>query len=262
MNLQEALSLGSKGVISLVGAGGKTSLMSALARELVSSGRKVLTTTTTRIFMPDGDRFSSTIVSDVAEEIVAQAKVLLGDHAHLTAGAAFLKDQGKLNGLNPSVIENVLHSGLFDFIIIEADGAARRSLKACAPHEPVVPQFSDRIVALAGLDAVAKPLTDEWVFRPSIFSRITGLESGQDITESSIALAMVYDMSSLSETRGESLKIAFLNKADNEQAQKAGERIAAFLEKEDESIFDRIIIGTLNPEPAIFQCKVVLQGRA
>jgi probable selenium-dependent hydroxylase accessory protein YqeC len=252
MNLQGALCLGSKGVVSIVGAGGKTSLMYALARELVSSGRRVLTTTTTRIFMPGGDRSSATIISDVAGEIMAQAEVLLEDHSHLTAGATFLKDQNKLNGLKPSVIEDILHSALFDFIIIEADGAARRSLKVCAPHEPVVPSFSDRIVALAGLDAVAKPLTGTWVFRSALFSLITGLRSGQNITESSIASAMVHDISTLANTREESMKIAFLNKADNEQAQRAGERIAVFLEKESGEIYDRIIIGTLKPEPAIF----------
>jgi len=261
LNLQEALSLGSKGVISLVGAGGKTSLMYALARELVSSGRRVLTTTTTRIFMPEGDHFSAAIISDVAGEITAQAEVLLKDHSHLTAGSAFLKDQNKLNGLKPAVIESILHSGLFDFIIIEADGAARRPLKACAPHEPVVPLFSDRIVALAGLDAVAKPLTGELVFRSSIFSRVTGLAPMQEITESSIASVMLHDMSAISDTGRASMRIAFLNKADNRERRQAGERIAAIFEKEDRSIFHRIIIGTLKPTPTIYQCMEMEQER-
>ena len=255
MNIQEALSLGDRGVVSLVGAGGKTSLMYALSRELVSAGKRVLTTTTTKIFMPTREESPATIVSGLAEEIVEKAEVLLGDHSHLTVGSQYLPTHDNLGGLTPSVIEYILQSNLFDFIIIEADGAARRPLKACASHEPVVPVFSDRVVALMGLDVVAQPLTEEWVFRPSIFSRITGLELMQRVTESSIASIMIHDMSSIAVTGQESMKIAFkiafLNKADNLQALYAGERTAALLKKEGRGIFDRVVIGQLKAEPVI-----------
>jgi len=262
MNIQEALSLGDKGVISLVGAGGKSSLMYCLARELVSAGKKVLTTTTTKIYMPTRKESPVTIVSKVPEEIVEKAETLLRDHSHITVGSDYLQTHNKLNGLEPSVVEHVLQSNLFDFIIIEADGAAGRSLKACAPHEPVVPLFSNYIVALVGLDVMTKPLIEAWVFRSSIFSRITGLGLEQNITESSIALSMLHDMSSITTRGKESQKIAFLNKADNSKAVKAGKRIAALLDKNGNSIFHRIIIGELRPKPLIHQCRVVQQRRA
>ena len=257
MKIKYALSLGDKGVISLVGAGGKTSLMYSLAGELVSAGKRVLTTTSTKIFMPTRQESPATIVSGHPEEIVKKAEILLREHSHLTVGSRYLQNHDKLNGLEPSVIEYILQADLFDFIIIEADGAAGRSLKACAGHEPVVPLFSDCIVSLAGLDAVKKPLTEEWVFRSSIFSRITGLKLTQSITESSIASAMLHDMSSIVVTGQESLRIAFLNKADNLKALKAGERIATFItEKDSNAIFHRVIIGELRPEPLIHQCRV------
>ncbi|MCK7504559.1 MAG: hypothetical protein MZV70_11045 [Desulfobacterales bacterium] len=50
----DALLLHGGGVVSLVGAGGKTSLMYRLARELAGTGQAVLTTTTTRIYPPAG----------------------------------------------------------------------------------------------------------------------------------------------------------------------------------------------------------------
>jgi len=261
MNISEALSLDSRGVISLVGAGGKTSLMYALARELVSVGKRVLTTTTTKIFMPTRDQSPATVVSKVPEEIIVKADALLGDNSHLTVGSEYLQGLDKLNGLKPSVIEYILQSGLFDFIIVEADGAVRRSLKACAPHEPVVPLFSDRIVALIGLDVVPRPLTEEWVFRSSIFSRITGLELGQNITESSVASVMLHDMSSIAVAGQECTKIAFLNKADDLKAQKAGERIAVLLEEGGGSVFQRVVIGELRTKPVIHQCRVMGERR-
>jgi probable selenium-dependent hydroxylase accessory protein YqeC len=261
MNIRESLALGRKGIISIVGAGGKTSLMYALARELVATGKRVLTTTTTKIFSPTGEQSPATIVSRFPEEIVEKAELLLKKYSHLTVASEYLQAHHKLKGLESSAIEYIWRSNLFDFIVIEADGAARRSLKACAPHEPVVPRFSDRVVAMVGLDVVAKPLTEEWVFRSGIFSRITGLEPSEDITEASITSAIIHDMSSVSVSRQESMKIAFLNKADTLEALQAGERIAALIEKSGRAIFNRIIIGELGMEPFIHMCKTVQQRR-
>ncbi len=40
-------------LITLVGAGGKTTLMFALARELLTGHKKIITTTTTKIYPPE-----------------------------------------------------------------------------------------------------------------------------------------------------------------------------------------------------------------
>ena len=61
------------GVISLVGAGGKTSLMFRLAQELSAEGATVLTTTTTRIFMPGQGQSRCVILADTAEKILERA---------------------------------------------------------------------------------------------------------------------------------------------------------------------------------------------
>lgn len=163
--------------------------------------------------------------------------------------------------MNPAVLEDIYGANLFDFIIIEADGAARRSLKTCASREPVVPLFSDLIVSIVGLDVVAKPLSEEWVFRSGHFSRITGLELMREVTESSIASILLHDMSSITVTGQETMKIAFLNKADNVKAMISGERIADILEKSGSAIFDRIVIGELWTDPVIHQCRVLQHRR-
>ena len=48
-SLRHSLNLNGGGVISIVGAGGKTALMFRMARELAGGGDRVLTTTTTKI---------------------------------------------------------------------------------------------------------------------------------------------------------------------------------------------------------------------
>ena len=257
MDIKAALCLGESGVISLVGAGGKTSLMYALARKLVTIQKRVLTTTTTKIFRPTSEESAATIVSDDPKEIVLQAKSLLQDRLHLTVGCNDTPNKGKLKGLKPDDLGYIRQSNLFDFILIEADGAARRSLKACASHEPVVPQFSDIIVFLVGLDGVDRPLEEEWVFRSGLFSQISGLPLMRPVTESAIAAVLLHDMSSIHPAGKEMTRIAFLNKADHAKARIAGERIAVRLEQRCGGLFHRVIIGELKKEPVIHWCLVL-----
>ncbi|MCL5046062.1 MAG: putative selenium-dependent hydroxylase accessory protein YqeC, partial [Actinobacteria bacterium] len=53
MKLDAALALRPREVISFAGAGGKTSAMFRLARELAGQGHAVVATTTTAIFAPE-----------------------------------------------------------------------------------------------------------------------------------------------------------------------------------------------------------------
>ena len=116
---------GGGGIISLVGAGGKTSLMFRLARELSEKGDPVLTTTTTRICAPGESQSDKVIVGGSLDEIRKQAVAHLKRHRHLTAAAGLLEDQGKLIGLAPETVDALGESGLFRWIIAEADGAGR-----------------------------------------------------------------------------------------------------------------------------------------
>jgi probable selenium-dependent hydroxylase accessory protein YqeC len=249
--LRKALLLDAGGVISLVGAGGKTSLMFRLARELSAAGETVLTTTTTRIFMPGEGESGGVILADTAEAILAQAARKLNEHRHLTAAAGLSADPRKLAGLTPQTVDRLRASRVFDWIIVEADGAAGRPLKAPAAHEPVVPSSSGWLVGLVGLRALGRPLTDEWVFRAEMFSRITGLPLGASITEEAIAIALAHEQGVLKGAPGECRCLAFLNQADAPGASAAGFRIAGLLERLGGSRIQRTIVGQATGEPPI-----------
>ena len=66
-------------------------------------------------------------------------------------------------------------------LIIEADGAKCKSLKAPAAWEPVIPAFTDLVVVVVGLRDLMKPLSEEVVFRSELFSKITYLTMGAPI---------------------------------------------------------------------------------
>jgi probable selenium-dependent hydroxylase accessory protein YqeC len=249
--LRDALLLKDGGVVSLVGAGGKTSLMFRLARELSRAGERVLTTTTTRIHAPTVEQSPACILAVTAEEILERAAPALSCHRHITAAAGLSADPGKLAGLAPDTVDRLRASQVFDWVIVEADGAAGRPLKAPAEHEPVIPSSSGWLVGMVGLRALGKPLTDQWVFRAEMFSRITGLPPGAVVTEEAIAAALAHERGVLKGAPAECRCLAFLNQADAPGANAAGLRIAGLLKRLGGSRIQRAIVGQVLGEPPI-----------
>jgi probable selenium-dependent hydroxylase accessory protein YqeC len=225
--------------------------MYRLARELGGSGQAVLTTTTTRIYPPTADQCTVCILAPTAEGILEQAAGRLGKHRHITAAAGRVADSGKLSGLALEEIEKLQGSRVFDWIIVEADGAAGRPLKAPAAHEPVVPSGSGWLVGLIGLKAIGKPLTERWVFRPKAFARITGLTPGATVTPEAVAAALAHECGVLKGAPADCRCLAFLNQADDPCRRTAGLRIADLLGRIDGSPIQRTVVGHLLDNPPV-----------
>ena len=166
----------------------------------------------------------------------------------VTAASAYVASDNKLVGFRAEQIEELTRGDLFDWIVVEADGARHLSLKAPAPHEPVVPLSSHWVVAVAGLDAIGRPLTDEWVFRSSLFAEITGLTPGTAITEESVAAALIHENGIMKNCPAGALKYVFLNKADTEDRRLMGRKIAHILQEKKRMKLERVIIGALERE--------------
>ena len=96
-NLEEILCLEPRGVMSFVGGGGKTSLMFLLARQLVRSGMRVLTTTTTKIFVPTAEQSATVLIAIDPETILQQTSSRYNEIRHITAASELLAETGKLD---------------------------------------------------------------------------------------------------------------------------------------------------------------------
>ncbi|MBW1710296.1 MAG: putative selenium-dependent hydroxylase accessory protein YqeC [Deltaproteobacteria bacterium] len=253
VTLREKFQLGDRGVISLVGAGGKTTLMFTLARELARLGEPVLTTTTTKIFMPSREQSANVIITPHPEKLIKKALEFSKRDAYLTAAEGYLAGQGKLTGFEPEAINQLWETGLFRWILVEADGAARKPLKAPALHEPVIPSCSGWLVAVAGLDAVGKPLDDQWIFRAGLYSQITGLPLGEPITEESVATVILDEQGLMKGGPPQAKRFVFLNKADDERLFKVGQRIRSIITKRTSGKLEKVIIGALESEPLLIE---------
>jgi len=241
------------GVVSLVGAGGKTSLMFKLAQELSMTGEAVLTTTTTKIFEPEPDQSSCVIVSDSVTKMLDQAQKLIGKHPHITAARGRQPDTGKLIGFLPEAVDMIWESHLFRWIVVEADGAAGRPLKAPADHEPVVPACTSCLVGLAGLSGIGRPLTDQWVFRPERFAELAGISLDAGVTETAVADVFTHKNGIFKNAPAEAARIAFLNQADTPDNCAAGQRIAHLLKAKINTGLKRIVIGQTRADSPVLE---------
>jgi probable selenium-dependent hydroxylase accessory protein YqeC len=194
-------------VIAVVGSGGKTSAMHALAGQLTQAGHSVVITTTTKIHPPeDSSRLAQTL---------AQAKALSARHRLVWAGIP--QDGNKMTGIPHSL---PALAQLFDYVLLEADGARRHPLKmADHSHEPVLPAGIDAVVAVAGLDGIGQSVAQA-VHRPELACEALGVRLEHLITPQDVGtlLCLSYDPA-----------YVILNKADTPQRQRLAQAVAQTL---------------------------------
>ncbi len=181
MSLAACLDLKRNRVVSFYGAGGKTTLMHRLASELAALGKRVLVTTTTRIYPHPAHRI---VFANNAGQVRDMLQAGLAKERICIAAAGI--DEGKLIGFEPRLIDELKELDDF-FILVEADGSKGKSLKGFAFHEPVIPASSDLIVPLAGLDALGGTHDHETVHRLPELLALTGAKEGEMIGERHIA---------------------------------------------------------------------------
>ena len=130
-------------IISVIGAGGKTTALLTLAQAL--SDRRVLLTTSTHIY-PVAPPDSRTLLIDPEADKLVDA---LASPGVVCAGTA--ASDGKLGALAPDLFRHAVRAA--DITLCEADGAHHLPLKLHRVDEPVVPLESDLCLIIAGLSA-------------------------------------------------------------------------------------------------------------
>ncbi len=173
--------------VFLIGGGGKTTLLFALAHSLCRKGDFVITTTSTKILRPSPEDSPAVVVEGDIPRLTSRLHDRLGEVTHVTAANAALADGDKLAGFTADDLDQLYEARVADYLLVEADGAAGRSLKAHAEHEPVVSHRADLAIAVIGIDCLGKPLSDEHVHRAGRFGETLGCEPGTPITVDDVA---------------------------------------------------------------------------
>ncbi len=160
--------------ICAVGAGGKTSLLHRLAEEYRAQGRKVLLTTTTKMYLPK--KYAA--LDRSAEEILT----CLEQDSFVTAGTTVSEE--KMGPLPLEIWKDVVRGA--DVVLVEADGSRRLPLKVPGAGEPVLPAECDFLIAVEGLSGIGQPL-EQVCHRLEQATKLLGCPGTQTVTEKMVA---------------------------------------------------------------------------
>lgn len=143
-------------VVSLIGGGGKTTLLYALSAYCTAKGWRVLTATTTHIRKPVNVPWIAVNEEENTawENARKERDRLWQQGTYVVAGTPAPHE--KLTIL-PEAIRSEWISDA-DITFLEADGAKCLPCKFPAAHEPVILPQSDIVLAVAGLSALYRPL--------------------------------------------------------------------------------------------------------
>jgi len=233
-DIVEALGLASSGeLVAIVGGGGKSSLMFALAERL--PGRGVMTTTT-RIFAEQMSLAAEVCTLDDANwgarlDSVESALLVVG---HVEGERAM--------GVPPELPAEMLAHSRIDWVAVEADGSRMLPVKAPASHEPVVPIGTTLLVPVVGIDALSKPIA-EIAHRPERVCAITGLAEADTLTPAALAMLLTSPEGGLKNVPSAGRAAVLINKVESAaEVALARETAAAILR---ESSVERVVVGAL-----------------
>lgn len=255
MRLVEALRLDRSARLALVGAGGKTSALFRLGRQLlkplpVRRAQAVAARPPIRQSpagaaespVPPAVILSATTHLAMEQLALADRHYTLQDIADLDALEQDLPsgvllftgpagEDERTRGLPEPIMERLRQ--LADLrslpMLIEADGSRRRPIKAPAAHEPVIPSWARQVAVVAGLSALGKPLNAEWVHRPEIFSALSDTPLDAPITPEGLMRLLLHPQGGLKGIPQGARCLALLNHADTLEIQGVARRMARSL---------------------------------
>lgn len=173
-----------KDVICFVGGGGKTTLMFNIAKEAAKVGLRVLVTTTTKIFLPEKNLYDKIVLREtILEDMDGKACNIKVYGKELA--------RGKIIGDSEQRLKDFMDKEEFDLVLIEADGSRRKSIKVYKDHEPVIPSFSNKVIAVASLDIIGSPIDERYVYNSSRFADLVSKKEGDLIGEEDIVKILV-----------------------------------------------------------------------
>lgn len=235
MEVNKILEIKKGDIISIIGAGGKTTLMFLLANELKDKG-KVLVTTTTKIYNPKEEVNNL----ELGEEGYKSLKYI--NENGIYAYGKYINDENKLIGIDVNELEGFKDS--FDYILVEADGSKRKDLKAWNNNEPVISSITSRTIGVLSLKTIDMEINNENIHRLKEFTNLTNSKEGENVNLD-ILIEVIFNKKGLfKEAIGE--KILFLNKVDYVNDDTLMLFLDKIISKNNEiNLLNRIVYGSL-----------------
>lgn len=200
-------------VISLCGAGGKTSALFDLAASLKQRDQesRIVILTTTRMMAEKSPKIDHFLSVDTLDHIDTLSP-------GITMVARGMDEQGKIYGFEPWDIDRWIEEPVFGqhlgFVLVEADGANKKPLKAPREGEARFPGKTQVALGVLGADSFDLPAVEARIHRLKFFLELTGMKEGDLVTAEALTVLIHAENGLFKSCPPEALKIILVNKAE------------------------------------------------
>ncbi len=260
VELSKILHINIDEIISIVGAGGKTTLMFNLAKELSCKGR-VLVTTTTKIYLPEKSQYDDLILN---KGFYGEGR---GENNHSSEKNKLfvyrtcddkknynykngiyvygdrVNEENKIIGISDSDLRNIMVD--YDYILIESDGSMKKPLKGWRDNEPVISEFTTITIGVLNGNALNLTIDEKNIHRIDRFLKLTEGVVGDKIKVENI-LSLVFKPEGIfKNSKGK--RILFISNIDSkEDFKNIGELVLEILKVNKRyKLLDKIVVGNL-----------------
>jgi probable selenium-dependent hydroxylase accessory protein YqeC len=177
--------------VSIMGAGGKSTLMNRLADELIVLGRTLVLTSTTNYHRPKALQSEQILLTRDAPDWQEKLRLLARRWNRLLLLHHDLGD-AMVRGIDVTSVRTIHEQIPEAIVIVKTDGARKRWFKAPNRSEPVVPPWSQVCITVVNRAILGQPLTDALVHRPERVAELTGLKIGEPITPQAVGMVLTH----------------------------------------------------------------------
>lgn len=201
------------GVVCCVGAGGKKTTMFRLAAE--HTGRVAITATAHIEHFPKNLQAARLVGTE--NELLSA--IAADTESNVIAFAQPSERAGRHVGIHPAQVDRFRQAGRFDLMLIKADGARSRLIKAPAEHEPPIPALADTVIPVVSSKVIGRKLDERLAHRLEKLAAVTGIRPGQTITPSHVARLLASDQGSLKNV-SRAMVVPLINMVDDRKQEK------------------------------------------
>jgi probable selenium-dependent hydroxylase accessory protein YqeC len=234
-----------RGIVCAVGAGGKKSVLYALAAE--HPGRVAITGTVP--FLPPPESLTAERITGDADSVAGRLGAS-GRQRRLVIGRPPEK-KGRWGGLPPDLIATWHARFGFDVTLVKADGARMRWIKAPAENEPLLPPGCHTLIPVMSARALGEPLSERIAHRVALVEQVTGCQAG-DVFQPEHAARLLTSPRGLLQGAGNSEIRPVINMVDDPEILELA-RQTAVLALELSTHFDQVVLTRLKDSSAVVE---------
>jgi probable selenium-dependent hydroxylase accessory protein YqeC len=214
MDLIEALSADSP-LVCVVGAGGKKTTLYALADRL----NRAVVTATVRIPIFDDEVAAVRVTRDPVGALRDASDWPLGLVPERERDDRYL-------GYDRETVSAIRATPGHGPVLVKADGARTRLLKAPDEREPQIPATADTVIPVASARVVGEPLSETHVHRPERVAELTGLDLGDTIGPEDVGTVLADRLGGRKGVPPSATVVPLINMVDDDDLAATGRAIA------------------------------------